>query len=210
MTMTMVEIYNETIRDLLSEARGDENIVLRSHKGRTTLTGASVENIDTLHQVETLLQRAAHARSIGETKANARSSRSHSVCQIAVKGTNSRTGKSTSGMLNLIDLAGSERLKQSEAQGAQLKETQAINKSLSALGDVVAALDKREKHIPYRNSKLTHLLQSHLGGDNKVLMFVHISSEAASLNESICSLRFASKVNSCEIGTAKRNATCGE
>ena len=143
-------------------------------------------------------------------------------------------------VLNLIDLAGSERLNSSGATGARMKETQAINKSLSCLGDVFAALVNKSGHvacwdarhgvlfceaqshlledetssltfrhvsqIPYRNSKLTYLLQPCLGGACKTLMLANLSPAAASAHESVCSLRFASRVNKCELGRAKRAA----
>lgn len=129
---------------------------------------------------------------------------------LKLTGENEITQEKCEGQLNLIDLAGSERLSQSGAKGERLKETQAINKSLSALGDVIMALCKpnieyycyyyniylanKGSHIPYRNSKLTYLLQNSLGGNSKTLMFVNVSPLSENVNETLCSLRFAAKV----------------
>lgn len=105
------------------------------------------------------------------------------------------------GELTLVDLAGSERLKRSNAQGERLKETQSINSSLSALGDVIGALAGKSQHVPFRNSKLTHCLQPSLSSpSSKCLMLVTISPDSASGQESACSLRFAHKVNSSKPG----------
>ncbi|ORY86579.1 kinesin-domain-containing protein [Neocallimastix californiae] len=202
-----LEIYNETIRDLLGD--GDlskkHEIKHNLHTRKTTVTDTTVIKVHTPKQVHHLLKKAQQNRSVGATLCNERSSRSHSVFIFKLSGVNSITEDTCEGTLNLIDLAGSERLSQSGSTGDRLKETQAINKSLSCLSDVIAALANKDQHIPYRNSKLTYLLQNSLGGNSKTLMFVNISPLANNFQETICSLRFATKVNKCQIGTAKRS-----
>lgn len=205
-----LEIYNEKIRDLLrpkTETKGIEYEIKHDNKGCTTVTNLSTVRVEAPYQVYELLKKAARHRSTGSTKMNERSSRSHSVFHLKLSGINKITGKTSAGVLNLIDLAGSERLSQSGATGDRLEETKHINKSLTCLGDVIYSLASRSKgaHIPYRNSKLTYLLQNYLGGNSKTLMFVNVSPLSRDLLETISSLRFATKVNSCDIGTAKRN-----
>lgn len=208
---SFVEIYNETVRDLLTTSKpgaGDDKRWEIKHdpiSGKTSVTNLTVVPVTSPERIEDLLKRANKNRAVGSTRMNERSSRSHSVFQLRLIGKNRVTEQSIEGILNLIDLAGSERLNQSQATGDRLKETQAINKSLSCLGDVIAALANKDKHIPYRNSKLTFLLQDSLGGNSKTLMFVNCSPAASNLNETLNSLRFAQKVNACDIGTAKSN-----
>ncbi|KAI0032674.1 P-loop containing nucleoside triphosphate hydrolase protein [Vararia minispora EC-137] len=206
-----LEIYNETINDLLGKGEFDKKRhEIKHEKGTTRITDVVVLPLRSPAQVRSLLSLANSRRTVAATLMNERSSRSHSVFTLRIRGMNAHTGEACEGALNLVDLAGSERLNASGA-GAdkdRLRETQAINKSLSALGDVIAALgeksEKGDKHIPYRNSKLTYLLQNSLSGNSKTLMVLNLSPLAAHLNESLCSLRFATKVNNTTIGTAKK------
>ena len=108
--------------------------------------------------------------------------------------------------LSLVDLAGSERLAKTEATGDRLKEALHINKSLSALGDVVASLTSRKGHVPFRNSKLTHLLSDSLGADCKTLLFVNSSPAATSVSESTCSLMFASRARNVDLSSSGTGA----
>ncbi|KAF9464929.1 P-loop containing nucleoside triphosphate hydrolase protein [Collybia nuda] len=221
-----LEIYNETINDLLGKHDFDKKKHEIKHDAKTGSTRVTDINVLPLHsasQVRTLLNLAQGRRSVAATMMNERSSRSHSVFTLRISGVNvglggtgcgEGTGERCEGSLNLVDLAGSERLNVSFANGAdkeRVKETQSINKSLSALGDVIAALGEKGpeatgKHIPYRNSKLTYLLQNSLSGNSKTLMFLNLSPLAAHLNESLTSLRFATKVNNTTIGTAKKQS----
>jgi len=204
MEVTFVEIYNETIRDLLVEGNVEECDVKNTSKGSVHVHGAVKEGVSNLEMMNNILQRAAKNRSVAKTGMNAVSSRSHSIFTLHLTGSNETNGLTLEGKLNLCDLAGSERLSRSHASGQQLKETQHINKSLSALTDVFAAIRQKNSHIPFRNSKLTYLLQNCLCGDGKTLMLVNLSPTVASRQESICSLRFAQHVNKCELGKAKR------
>jgi kinesin family protein C2/C3 len=102
-------------------------------------------------------------------------------------------------------LAGSERISKTDATGDRLKEAQNINRSLSALGDVISALgNKKSTHVPFRNSKLTFLLQDSLGGNSKVMMFVNISPVLYNVGETLCSLNFAQRCRNVELGQAKK------
>ncbi|KAL0348061.1 UNVERIFIED_CONTAM: Kinesin-like protein KIN-14F [Sesamum angustifolium] len=144
-------------------------------------------------------------RAVGSTAMNDRSSRSHSCLTVHVQGRDLTSGAVLRGCMHLVDLAGSERLDKTEAVGDRLKEAQHINKSLSALGDVIASLAQKQTHVPYRNSKLTQLLQDSLGGQAKTLMFVHISPEYDALGETLSTLKFAERVSTVELGAARTN-----
>ncbi|KAL8940283.1 MAG: hypothetical protein Q9216_002895 [Gyalolechia sp. 2 TL-2023] len=156
---SFIEVYNENLNDLLGKP---DEIDKKKHEIRhdmqrckTTITDITTVDLDSPNKVESILRQAASNRSVAATKANERSSRSHSVFILKLTGENSATGEKSEGTLNLVDLAGSERLSQSQATGERLKETQSINKSLSCLGDVIGALGQGKDggHVPYRNSK---------------------------------------------------------
>ncbi|XP_048497641.2 kinesin-like protein KIN-14C [Beta vulgaris subsp. vulgaris] len=215
MQASVLEIYNESIRDLLATnrtswdaARTENGVPLKQHaikhdaNGNTYVSDLTIVDVCSSKEVASLLHQAGQCRSVGKTQMNEQSSRSHFVFTLRISAVNETTEKH--GVLNLIDLAGSERLSKSGSTGDQLKETQAINKSLSCLADVIFALAKKESHVPFRNSKLTYLLQPCLSGDSKTLMFVNLSPEPSSVNESLCSLRFAARVNTCQIGVPRR------
>lgn len=196
-----IEIYNESIHDLIGGTGHKKHEIRHDPVAEyTTVTDVEEVLLENPESVKRILKMANKNRSVAATKSNSRSSRSHSVFVIRIHGHNSQTSKSCDGTLNLVDLAGSERLSQSQATGDRLKETQAINKSLSCLGDVIHALVNNGKHIPYRNSKLTYLLQYSLGGNSKTLMFVNISPLKQHFGETLNSLRFATKVNSTSLG----------
>ncbi|ROT39889.1 kinesin-domain-containing protein [Sodiomyces alkalinus F11] len=214
---SFIEVYNEELHDLLSphgrESAGSaagagqqaKKLEIRHDEARkqTTVTNCKTVELDSADKVEAMLEQASANRAVAATKSNERSSRSHSVFILKLVGHNKATGERCEGTLNLVDLAGSERLKQSGAEGERMKETQSINKSLACLGDVIEALGRGSGHVPYRNSKLTHLLQYSLGGNSKTLMFVMVSPLEVHLKETLTSLRFATKVHNTHIGTAK-------
>ncbi|KAG7835831.1 hypothetical protein KL942_005001 [Ogataea angusta] len=206
-TGQFLEIYNENINDLMTESYL-RNLDTVKHEIKhdeatrtTTITDMTTVALENQEQVAQILKSANKNRATASTNANHRSSRSHSIFMIQLKGHNTKTSESVNGKLNLIDLAGSERISQSMVTGDRLKETQSINRSLSSLGDVITSLCNKSQHIPYRNSRLTYLLQYSLGGDSKTLMFVNISTKLQHFNETLNSLRFATKVNSTQLQT---------
>ncbi|XP_057812317.1 kinesin-like protein KIN-14Q isoform X2 [Salvia miltiorrhiza] len=208
-TVSVLEVYNEQIRDLLvsdsqPSASSKRLEIKQVGEGGHHVPGIVEARVKNVSEVWEVLKTGSNGRAVGSTNANEHSSRSHCMHCVMVKGENVLNGECTRSKLWLVDLAGSERIAKTEVQGERLKETQNINRSLSALGDVISSLATRSPHIPFRNSKLTHLLQDSLGGDSKTLMFVQISPNENDLTETLCSLNFASRVRGIELGPAKK------
>lgn len=203
----MVEIYNEQVRDLLTNDGSQKRLGIwsTSQPNGLAVPDASMHAVKSTADVLELMQIGQMNRAVGATALNERSSRSHSVLTVHVRGVDLETGVTLRGSLHLVDLAGSERVDRSEATGDRLKEAQHINKSLSALGDVIFALAQKSPHVPYRNSKLTQVLQSSLGGQAKTLMFVQINPDLASYSETVSTLKFAERVSGVELGAARSN-----
>lgn len=220
--LSMFEIYNEAVYDLLDPelhkppTKGDKGerergkgLEIRQAPNGIVVSGLSEVAISGMDEVKTQLDMGRRARAVGSHDMNEHSSRSHMIFRVRVSGKDQQAGGSeVRSVLNLIDLAGSERVGKTEATGERLKEAQNINRSLSALGDVISALGSRSKgsHIPFRNSKLTFLLQDSLTGGGKLLMFVNVSPAAYNAGETLCSLNFASRCRAVELGVARRNA----
>ncbi|XP_067227863.1 kinesin-like protein KIF3B [Chanodichthys erythropterus] len=192
-----LEIYQEEIRDLLSKDQ-----MRRLELKERPDTGVYVKDLSSfvtksVREIEHVMNVGNQNRSVGATNMNEHSSRSHAIFVITIEcselgldGENHiRVGK-----LNLVDLAGSERQTKTGAQGERLKEATKINLSLSALGNVISALvDGRSTHIPYRDSKLTRLLQDSLGGNARTVMVANIGPASYNVEETLTTLRYANR-----------------
>merc|ERR1712125_148998 len=153
------------------------------------------------------MDQAQANRTTMKTDMNEESSRSHSIVQVKTVNIHKQDKREYIGKINLVDLAGSENVNKSGVSGQGMREAQNINKSLSALGDVIGALISKSGHVPYRNSKLTMMLKDSLGGDSKTLMIVQCSPAQTNVTETLSSLNFASRARNVELGKAKRNTT---
>eukprot|EP00934_Nitzschia_sp_Nitz4_P003947 Nitzschia sp. Nitz4//scaffold8_size234185//67504//75292//NITZ4_001248-RA/size234185-processed-gene-0.151-mRNA-1//-1//CDS//3329559779//3937//frame0 len=217
----MLEIYNDECYDLLEShgssveqkkrdavAHGGKASldIRRNKEGRIEVPNLTKEPVNSLEDVIALLKKGNSNRATAATSMNEHSSRSHMVLWVDVtSGFEGQPGNK--GTLFLVDLAGSERVKKSEVAGDHLKEAGHINKSLAALGNVMEALDRKASHVPYRDSKLTYLLQDSLGGNSRTMMVVAVTPIDMSYDESIHALQFATRVRRINIGAAQRNVT---
>lgn len=202
--VSYLEIYNENIRDLLNPTITSSSLLLKEQPNEgVVVQNLSMHAVHNAEECEQLLAIGTKNRMVGATLMNAGSSRSHSIFTINLEQITTSTGSCNpsddvsiikKGKLNLVDLAGSERQAKTGATGERLKEATKINLSLSALGNVISALvDGKAKHIPYRDSKLTRLLQDSLGGNTKTLMVACISPAEYNYDETLSTLRYASR-----------------
>ena len=198
-SLSYLEIYNETIRDLLVPGGSKQALMLREDANQAvSVAGLSSHHPQNVQEVMDMIVRGNEYRTMSPTEANATSSRSHAVLQINVaqKDRNADIKEPhTMATLSIIDLAGSERASATKNRGERLQEGANINKSLLALGSCINALcDPRKKnHVPYRNSKLTRLLKFSLGGNCKTVMIVCVSPSSQHFDETQNTLRYANR-----------------
>jgi len=193
-TFSMVELYCQRYIDLL-DCGAQKSLKLRmTADGEVFLENLREEPITNIEEVNKLLSVGLKARHQRATAMNAESSRSHVICIVKVSTTCRASNLRRQGKLMFVDLAGSERVKRSEVQGDGMKEAIEVNRSLSALGDVLGALSRGESHVPYRNHELTQLMQDSIGGSAKTLMFLNLSPATCNVDEVKVSLEFAQKV----------------
>ncbi|EGR28909.1 kinesin motor domain protein [Ichthyophthirius multifiliis] len=197
--VSYLELYNEEIRDLLQ--KNIKKLELREKPG----SGIYVKDLSTFmiqdpQEMNEKLMQGGENRSVGATQMNQDSSRSHSIFSITVERcdqTDSGESHIRVGKLNLVDLAGSERQNKTQATGSRLKEAININQSLTTLGNVISSLiDPKSTHIPYRDSKLTRLLQDSLGGNTKTVMVANVGPADYNYDETISTLRYAHRAKS--------------
>lgn len=203
-SVSIMEIYNENIYDLLTGNRENKLAVHQGPNG-VYVGDLTTRIVSTQQEIEEIMAIGDKNRSSAATNMNTDSSRSHLLLQLLVEGENNISGAKTSGKLTLVDLAGSERVSKTDASGDRLVEAAAINKSLTSLGQVFKALATNAPHIPYRNSKLTHVLQDSLGGDSKTCVFVNVSPLESNLSETYSTLLFGQNIRKIELGPATKN-----
>ncbi|KAL9115696.1 MAG: hypothetical protein Q9227_000064 [Pyrenula ochraceoflavens] len=198
-SLSYLEIYNETIRDLLVPGNTKGGLMLREDAHQAvSVAGLSSHHPQNVQEVMDMIMRGNECRTMSPTEANATSSRSHAVLQINVaqKDRNSAVSEPhTMATLSIIDLAGSERASATKNRGERLTEGANINKSLLALGSCINALcdPRKRNHVPYRNSKLTRLLKFSLGGNCKTVMIVCVSPSSQHFDETQNTLRYANR-----------------
>jgi kinesin family member 5 len=203
--VSYMEIYMERIRDLL--APHNDNLPIHEEKNRGVYVKGLLEiYVSSVQEVYEVMRRGGASRAVASTNMNQESSRSHSIFVITITQKNVETGSAKSGQLFLVDLAGSEKVGKTGASGQTLEEAKKINKSLSALGMVINNLtDGKSQHIPYRDSKLTRILQESLGGNSRTTLIINCSPSSYNDAETLSTLRFGMRAKAIK-NKAKVNA----
>ena len=189
-----LELYNDHLRDLLNPT--EKNLEIKQRKGIVVVDGKSMHDVRDSKELQNLMAKGDKVRCFGSTDMNQHSSRSHTIFTVTIEQSLMSDGHQDIkvGNLHLVDLAGSERQVKSKSIGLRFEEAKQINLALSALGNVIAALsDPKSSHVPFRDSKLTRLLQDSLGGNSKTLMLATISPSSSNLQETLSTLRYASR-----------------
>lgn len=194
-TLSYLEIYNDRIRDLLvAKAQGGDLPIRQQVDGSISVHGLSKKRIATLQEFEDLYEKGSASRKKAATELNHESSRSHSILMVHVKTKDEASGETRTGKLHLIDLAGCEDNRRTGNSGVRLAESGKINVSLFVLGKVIAALNSGDlQRIPFRDSKLTRLLQDSLGGSSHAVMICNVSPIMAMYQETLQTLTYAYK-----------------
>jgi kinesin family protein 5 len=203
--VSYMEIYMERIRDLLNPI--NDNLPVHEEKNRGVYVKGLLEvYVSSVEEVYEVMRRGGSARAVAATNMNQESSRSHSIFVITINQKNVETGSLKTGSLYLVDLAGSEKVGKTGASGQTLEEAKKINKSLSALGMVINSLtDGKSTHVPYRDSKLTRILQESLGGNSRTTLIINCSPSSYNDDETLSTLRFGMRAKSIK-NKAKINA----
>ncbi|XP_036327886.1 kinesin-like protein Klp68D [Rhagoletis pomonella] len=189
--VSYLEIYMEELRDLLKP--NSKHLEVRERGSGVYVPNLHAVNCKSVDDMLNVMHIGNKNRTVGFTKMNEHSSRSHAIFMIRIEMCDIETNTIKVGKLNLIDLAGSERQSKTGASAERLKEASKINLALSSLGNVISALAENSPHVPYRDSKLTRLLQDSLGGNSKTIMIANIGPSSYNYNETLTTLRYASR-----------------
>ncbi|KAG2675315.1 hypothetical protein I3760_13G177600 [Carya illinoinensis] len=207
-TFSMLEIYMGNLKDLLiTQPRKAMDpmppclSIKTDPKGGIEIDNLVALQVSDFNQALRLYRLGCQSRSTASTNCNTSSSRSHCLIRLSITSFDAPERQRETNKVWFIDLGGSERVLKTKAWGRRLEEGKAINLSLSALGNVINALQRKKFHVPYRNSKLTQVLKDSLGESSKTLMLVHVSPREEDLCETICSLNFATRAKSIHLGT---------
>ncbi|QDZ21637.1 kinesin [Chloropicon primus] len=195
-TVSYVEIYMEKIRDLLDATNTKNNLGIRVDLQRGVyVDGATEIVVNSDLELLKILERGSHKRHVSGTSMNVESSRSHAICMISLAAKNVNDFTIKTGKLFLVDLAGSEMVRKTGATDQRLQEAKQINKSLTSLGIVIKTLTERKlnAHVPYRDSKLTRILQDSLGGTSRASLIIACSPSSFNLAETVSTLRFGTR-----------------